>query len=248
VPPTNNVRSLVDVTKKKITNPHAVAAYNVERSADDGFPGDPVQIYAQAINSKHAPVAEAGRVVTFVIVAGTGGSLSSATATTNSQGIATVTLTLGATVGSVFRVKATDTETRTGTSPNITVVADPEQPPSTRSRRRHRSGSPAAARHQSAATVRDGRVAPRVSSRRRSRVRPRPGRRVTVANGGDLQAALDAALPGDTILLRSADTRPGMGIGPQDRRHRRRLDHREKQRHDPGEGTRITPTVSANAP
>ncbi len=54
---------------------------------------------------------------------GAGGSFSSATSTTNSHGIATVTFTTGTTAGTHYTVTATDGWRRTGTSPTITTIA-----------------------------------------------------------------------------------------------------------------------------
>lgn len=125
MPPNNNIRSLTPLPRKK--SPASVnlpAAYNVSRSAISALPGVSVQFFAQLVNRNGSPLAIAGRSLTASIVAGSGGTLTASEVTTNAQGIAQITLTVGTVVGTIYRVKVVDEDSLTGTSPNVTIVAD----------------------------------------------------------------------------------------------------------------------------
>lgn len=84
-------------------------------------PGATVTITAQLADSANNAVPVAGIVVTWSKT-GTGGSFSTATSTTNSSGIATVTFTVNNATGTVHTVTATGGG-YTGTSTNITTSA-----------------------------------------------------------------------------------------------------------------------------
>lgn len=124
MPPTNNIRSVVSLAKKPPKGIGVPAAIVVSRSAVSALAGAQVTISAQEVNRLGSPLFLPGRTVRFTIAAGAGGVLSAATAVTDATGIARVALTVGSMVGTVYRVKATDLDGNTGTSPNITVVAD----------------------------------------------------------------------------------------------------------------------------
>jgi adhesin/invasin len=100
----------------------AAAKYAVTSSNYSPAAGANVTISAQLTDQYGNPVATSGITVTWSKV-GTGGSLSTATSTTNGSGIATVTLTTGTTAGVAYTVTATDGSSRTGTTPTITTVA-----------------------------------------------------------------------------------------------------------------------------
>jgi adhesin/invasin len=86
--------------------------------------GSPVLISAQLADQYNNPVAQSGVGVTFSKSPNNSGSLSGASPATNSSGVATVTLTVGTTVGTSYTVTATTNgPTRTGTSPAIVTVA-----------------------------------------------------------------------------------------------------------------------------
>ena len=84
-------------------------------------PGTAVTITAQLADAGNVAVPTSGVVVTWSKT-GTGGSFSSATSTTNAAGVATVTFTVGTTVGTIHTVTATSPGPITGTSPSITVT------------------------------------------------------------------------------------------------------------------------------
>lgn len=79
-------------------------------------------ITAQLLDQTGAPLALSGRVVTWTKSVA-GGSFSAGTSNTNASGIATITLTAPATVGTTLTVTATDAGSITGTSAIITTQA-----------------------------------------------------------------------------------------------------------------------------
>lgn len=95
--------------------------YIVTSSGTTPVPGAAVTITAQLADSSGFAVPTAGVVVTWSKT-GTGGTVSSATSTTNASGVATVAFTVSTTVGTIHTVTATSPGSITGTSPNITVT------------------------------------------------------------------------------------------------------------------------------
>ncbi|PYK58642.1 MAG: hypothetical protein DME43_10880, partial [Verrucomicrobia bacterium] len=101
------------------------AKYVVTSSDSNPVAGTAVTITAQLADAGGLPVPIAGKVVTWSKT-GSGGSFSSGTSTTNTNGIATVSFTTGTTAGTVYTVTATDNSSPTnftGTSGNITTKA-----------------------------------------------------------------------------------------------------------------------------
>jgi hypothetical protein len=82
--------------------------------------GTAVTITAQLVDQNGAPVKTSGIRVTWSKT-GSGGSFSSSRSTTDSNGIATVTFTTSSTKNRTYTIKATDSSSRTGTSPTITT-------------------------------------------------------------------------------------------------------------------------------
>ncbi len=102
----------------------AASRYVVTSSNYSPAVGSSVLVTAQLADVYNNPVAQSGVGVTFSKSPNNSGSLSGATPATNSSGIATVTLTVGTTVGTSYTVTATTNgPTRTGTSPAIVTVA-----------------------------------------------------------------------------------------------------------------------------
>ena len=98
--------------------------YLVTSSSYSPVAGTAVTISARLVSATHWPLLRSGIRVTWSKT-GAGGSFSSATTRTNARGIATVTFTTGTTAGTNYRVTATDSGRRTGTSPAITTIAGP---------------------------------------------------------------------------------------------------------------------------
>jgi adhesin/invasin len=100
--------------------------YVVSSSSYSPAIGSPVTITAQLTDQYNNPVAAGGLLVTFTKNQ-TSGSFSGANpALTGANGAATITLTMGMTVGTPYNVvatTATPTPAKTGTSPVITTVA-----------------------------------------------------------------------------------------------------------------------------
>jgi hypothetical protein len=95
--------------------------YIVTASNSSPVPGAAVTITAQLADEGNVAVHTAGRVVTWSKT-GNGGSFSSATSTTDANGVATVTFTVGTTPGTIHRVTATSPDGIVGTSSNLTVT------------------------------------------------------------------------------------------------------------------------------
>jgi adhesin/invasin len=98
--------------------------YVVTAASSSVAAGTTVTITAQLAAADNTPVPTAGRVVTWSKT-GAGGSFASPTSVTDSSGIATVVFTVGTVAGTTHAVTATDADSLTGTSPDITVVAGP---------------------------------------------------------------------------------------------------------------------------
>ena len=96
------------------------AKYVVSASVIDPPAGASVLVSAQASDANGNPSAAVGRVITWTKT-GSGGSLSSQTATTDENGFATVVLTTASVVGSAYTVSASDAGGFSGTSENITT-------------------------------------------------------------------------------------------------------------------------------
>jgi hypothetical protein len=108
------------VAGDKYTYGASVDKYIVTASSYAPVAGTDVTITAQLANASNDPIHSSGVVVTWSKT-GTDGSFGSGTSTTDASGIATVTFTTGATVGTEYAVTATDGSARTGTSPTITT-------------------------------------------------------------------------------------------------------------------------------
>lgn len=97
-------------------------AYTVTPSTFQPVVGSEVLISAQLTDANRNASKTAGRVVNWS--SNGGGSFSSPTSTTNSDGIATVTFTVGSAVGG-YNVHALDNQFTAGTSPPFISVAGP---------------------------------------------------------------------------------------------------------------------------
>jgi hypothetical protein len=95
--------------------------YVVTASTTQPQSGGTVVITAQLADANDNAISTAGKTITWTKT-GTGGSLSSATSSTNASGQATVTLTTEAVVGTHYTIGASD-GTLSGTSPDIVTVA-----------------------------------------------------------------------------------------------------------------------------
>lgn len=98
------------------------AQYVVTASTYHPIAGATVTVSAQLADRTGNPVRTSGVRVSWS-VAGPGGSLSAASSLTDADGVATVGLTVGSTVGASYTVTATDGSGRTGASDPITVAA-----------------------------------------------------------------------------------------------------------------------------
>ena len=85
-----------------------VAKYVVTASVVDPPAGTPIVVSAQAVNAFLTPVSVSGRVVTWTVSHGTGGSFAQVTSTTDANGLATATFTPNTTPGTAYQLKATD--------------------------------------------------------------------------------------------------------------------------------------------
>jgi hypothetical protein len=104
-----------------VTNPPA--KYVVTSSNNNPVAGNAVTITAQLADANGNAVPIAGKVVTWSKT-GSGGSFASPTSTTDSTGVASVVFTTANTVGTVYKITATDDTSPThltGTSGNITT-------------------------------------------------------------------------------------------------------------------------------
>ena len=91
--------------------------YAVSSSAPSAIVGNSLEIRAQLVDADDKPVAISGRTVTWssrAVIPGIGlraaGSFSAPTSTTNADGIATVTLTLGTVADALYQVTALDAQ------------------------------------------------------------------------------------------------------------------------------------------
>ncbi|MBI4498303.1 MAG: carboxypeptidase regulatory-like domain-containing protein [Chloroflexi bacterium] len=101
-----------------------IAKYVVTASTTRPIPGSTVTLSAQLAEANNTPIKTAGITVNWSLAVA-GGSLSSATSTTNSNGIATVVLTTTADAGRSYDITASSTiagQQVSGTSPTITAV------------------------------------------------------------------------------------------------------------------------------
>ncbi|MCH6232820.1 MBG domain-containing protein [Cognataquiflexum rubidum] len=96
--------------------------YIVTSSTINPRAGSIISISAQLADKNGNAVAESGRVLTWSELIGTTGSFSSATSTTNTQGIATVQFTTSSSVGVSTNITASGSEGLFGTSPAILTV------------------------------------------------------------------------------------------------------------------------------
>ena len=126
------------------------SVYQVTPSTTSAPVSATISLSAQLMDNFGNPISLAGRIVTWSIATGTGsyyqrgvrsnrlaapgspqrssttgGTLSSPTSTTNSQGLATVDFTVGTTISASYVIVATDDQAITGTSPPISVQAGP---------------------------------------------------------------------------------------------------------------------------
>jgi hypothetical protein len=97
------------------------AKYLVTVSNSAPTAGGTVTVRAQLATASGSSVPTSGRTVSWS-KSGTGGTLSSATSTTDPSGVATVTFTTAAVVGSAYAFTATDNTGLTGNSSNVTTV------------------------------------------------------------------------------------------------------------------------------
>jgi alpha-tubulin suppressor-like RCC1 family protein len=100
------------------------AMYTVRASNDQPEVGSSVLISAQLTDQNGNASKTAGRIVTWSQRPGTGGSFSSLTSTTNSDGVATVTYTLGTLGNWGFWIGATDDQHAAGAT-DLTSMAGP---------------------------------------------------------------------------------------------------------------------------
>ncbi|HSL86759.1 MAG TPA: MBG domain-containing protein, partial [Bacteroidales bacterium] len=96
--------------------------YIVTSSTINPRAGSIISISAQLADKNGNAVAESGRVLTWSELIGTTGSFSSATSTTNTQGIATVQFTTSSSVGVSTNITASGSGGLFGTSPAILTV------------------------------------------------------------------------------------------------------------------------------
>lgn len=110
-------------TSGNITTVAGPAAKYVLTSSNNGpVAGSDVTVTAQLADAHNNPVATTGKTVTWSKT-GTGGSFATPTSTTNASGAATVVFTTNTVSGTVHTVTASDGDSFTGTSGNITTVA-----------------------------------------------------------------------------------------------------------------------------
>jgi hypothetical protein len=83
-------------------------------------PGDVVPIYAQRLNTDGSDDHTSGIDVDWTKI-GIGGSLSASSGTTDTDGRATVNLTVSSVLYATFSVRVSDSEGRTGISPRLLV-------------------------------------------------------------------------------------------------------------------------------
>jgi adhesin/invasin len=102
----------------------APARYFVSISDATPLAGSAQTIYAQLVDSTGNAVAT-GTARTVTWTSTNGGTFSSATSQTNSQGLATITFTASNTAGTIHTVTATDAAGITGTSGTITAQTGP---------------------------------------------------------------------------------------------------------------------------
>lgn len=99
----------------------SAARYEVAASTLSPEIGQPVRITAQVVDRSGAPMAVAGRTVTWS-VSPSAGRFANATSATDAAGVAAVTYTASSTPATSVTVSATD-GTLSGTTPTITTVA-----------------------------------------------------------------------------------------------------------------------------
>jgi hypothetical protein len=152
--------------------------------------GSQVQITAQLLDDNSNPVSESGRSVAWTKT-GAGGSLAAAHTLTNASGVATVVFTVSSDDTVNHTVTATDDLGRTGTTIGVIDVQPIPAPPP----------PPDPPPPPPSGTFIGPAELPRVFINTAMSATPAGGRTINVPNGGDLQAALDSAIPGDTIVL-----------------------------------------------
>jgi len=102
--------------------PVAAEMYVVTSDSSSPIAGTTVTISAQFSSDSGGANATAGNIVTWSKT-GTGGSFSTGTSNTDTNGIASVTFTTGTVAGTVYAITGTDAGSFTGTSAAITTVA-----------------------------------------------------------------------------------------------------------------------------
>jgi hypothetical protein len=95
------------------------AKYKVTSSSGTASPGTSVTITAQLVDANNNAVSTQGVVVNWT--SNNGGSFSAASSATNASGVATISFTVGANLGTTYMVTATDTNNMTGTTTAIKV-------------------------------------------------------------------------------------------------------------------------------
>ncbi|RXK46375.1 beta strand repeat-containing protein, partial [Aquirufa rosea] len=98
----------------------AASKYIVTSSSSSPTAGGTVTITAQLVDANNNPVSTSGKTITWS-KSDANGSFSSATSTTDANGIATVTFTSHTVSGTTTTITATDNTSLTGTTSNITT-------------------------------------------------------------------------------------------------------------------------------